>query len=58
MSSLPAGGRHREAQALPLPEWHAVRREIPRGLQEMGAKGEDVEERVEMAKRHYRASSQ
>ena len=30
MSSLPEGGRHRKAQALPLPrEWYEVRREIP-----------------------------
>ena len=51
MSSLPDGGRHREAQALRL--FGMARRKAGdrRGLQEMGVKGENVEERVEMAKR-------
>ena len=39
-------------------EWPRSAAGDNRGLQEMGAKGEDVEERVEMAKRHRRASSQ
>ena len=29
MSSLPDGGRHRKAQALPCPEWHEERRHFP-----------------------------
>ena len=40
------------------PELHEVRREIPGGLQEVGAKGENVEERVEVAKRYRRAPCQ
>ena len=39
------------------PEWHAVRRDIL-VHQEVGAKGENVKERMEMAKRKSRASSQ
>ena len=57
MSSLPDRGRHREAQALPLPgvvqsqTWH------PRGLQEVGAKSKDIKEGVEVPERYGCASS-
>ena len=39
------------------PEWHAVRR-CSRVLQKVGAKGENVEERMEVAKRYCNAPSQ
>ena len=49
--------RNRKAQAFPLPRMARSKAGDPRILQEVGAKGEDVEERMEMAKRHCRASS-
>ena len=58
MSSLPDGGRHREAQAPPLPRVARGQTEDSRGLQKVGAKGENVEERMEVAKIHSRAPSQ
>ena len=33
------------------PEWNDIRRDIPQGFQEVGAKGENVKDRMEMAKR-------
>ena len=41
------------------PEWYEVRREIPEAfIQKVGAKGENVEERMEVAKRYSRAPTQ
>ena len=40
------------------PDWHEVRRGDSGALQKMEAKGENVEERVEVAKRYRRAPSQ
>ena len=57
MSSLPDGGRHREAQSLPLSGMARSKAGHSGILQEVGAKGENVEERMEMAKRKSRASS-
>ena len=51
MSSLQDGRRHRKAQALPLSRMARSQAGDSRALQEMGAKDEDVEERVEIAKR-------
>ena len=54
MSSMPNEGRHREAQALPLQVARDQEGDSG-GLQKVGAKGENVEERVEVAKRYRRA---
>ena len=40
MSSLPEGGRHRLYQC---PDWHEITREIPRGLQKVGAKKRELQ---------------
>ena len=40
------------------PEWHEVRRVNSGGLQKVGAKGENVEDRVVVANRYRRAPSQ
>ena len=58
MSSLPDGGRHREAQALPLSGMARSKAGYSGILQKVGAKGENVEERMEVVKRHSRAPSQ
>ena len=58
MSTLPDGGRHREAQALPLSGMARSKAGYSRVLQTVGAQGENVEERMEVAKRHSRAPSQ
>ena len=58
MSSMPIGGRHRKAQAVPLSRMARNQATDSRGLQKVGAKGENVEERVEVAKRYRRAPSQ
>ena len=57
MSSLPDGGRHREAQALPL--FRTARNQAGDSgrLHKVGAKSENVEERMELAKRYRRAPS-
>ena len=58
MSSLPVGGRHQEAQALTMPRMARDQEGDSGGiLQKVGAKGKNVEERVEVAKRHSRAPS-
>ena len=58
MSSPPNGGRHRKAQALPLSRMARNQAGDSGGIQKVGAKGENVEERVEVAKRNRRARSQ
>ena len=58
MSSLPDGGRHREAQALPLSGMARSEARYSGCFQEMGAKGENVKERMEMAKRYSCTPSQ
>ena len=55
MSSMPNGGRHSKAQAFPLSRMERNQAGDSRDLQNVGAKGENVEERVEVAKR-YRPS--
>ena len=58
MSSLPDGGRHRKAQALPLYGMARNKAGYSGGLTESGSKkAENVEERVEMAKVYGPASS-
>ena len=52
MSSLPDGGRHREAQAIPLPRLVRGQTGDPRGFQEVGAKNKNLKEGVEVAKRY------
>ena len=37
--------------------WNEVRKQIPEGLGEMGTKGNNVEGRLEVARKHYVASS-
>ena len=49
MSSLPDNGRHREAQALPLPRMARNQAGTSGCLQKVGAKGKNVGERVEVA---------
>ena len=58
MSSLSDGGRHREAKALPLSGMASSKAGYPRILQKVGAKNENFEEGVEVAKRYRRAPSQ
>ena len=55
---LPDGGRHREAQASPLSRMARSKAGYSGMLQEVRAKGENVKERMEMAKRYSRAPSQ
>ena len=50
VSSLSDGRRHRKAQALPLSGMARSEARYSRRLQEMGANGENVEERMEMTK--------
>ena len=57
MSSMPDGGRRREAQALPLSGLARSNAGYSGILQEVGAKGENVGERMEMRKRYSRAPS-
>ena len=54
LSSLPHGGRHRKAQALPLSRMARNQVEDSGGLQKVGAQSENVGERVEVAKRYRR----
>ena len=58
MSRLPGGGRHRGAQALPLSGVARSKAGYSRVLRKVGAKGENVEERMEVAKRHPLGESQ
>ena len=51
MSSLPDEGRHRKALALPLSRLPRRKAGYSGALQKAGAKGENVEERVEVATR-------
>ena len=57
MSSLPDRGRHREAQALPLPREVQSQTGDSRGFQEVGSKSKNIEEGVEVAMRYCCASS-
>ena len=57
VSSMPQGGRHRKAQALPLSRVAWSQAGNSGGLQKVGAKGENVKG-VEVAKRYRRAPSQ
>ena len=50
MSSLPDGRRHRKAQAAPLSGMARGEAGYSGSFQKMGAKGENIEERVEMAR--------
>ena len=52
VSSLPDGGRHRKAQAPPLSGMARSEARYSKSFQEMGANGENVKERMEMAKRY------
>ena len=58
VSILSEGGRHREAQALPLPGKARSEARYPGSFQEMGAKGENIKESQEMAKRKSRTPTQ
>ena len=58
MSHLPDVERHREAQALPLSGMTRNQAGDSGGLQKVGAKGENVEERVEVTKRHSPRSTE
>ena len=55
MSILPDGGRHREAKALPLSGMARSEAGYSEVLQKLGAKGVNVEEGMEVTKRHGRA---
>ena len=50
MSSLPDGGRHGEAQALPLPRLVRSQTGDSRGLQKVGAKKHELQRRSESGK--------
>ena len=58
MPSLSQGGRHRNAQALPLPRMVRSQTESSRCFQKVGANSENRKEGVEMAKRHCNAPIQ
>ena len=58
MSSIPIGGKQRKAQAAPLSRMARNQAGDSGGLQKVGAKGENVEERMEVAKRYCCAPSQ
>ena len=52
MSSLPEGGRHRKAQALPLRRMVRSKTGDSIGLQKVGATSKNLKEGVEVAKRN------
>ena len=58
MSSPPEGGSYKEAQVLPLSGMARRNAGYSGVLQKVVAKGENVEERMEVARRHSRAPSQ
>ena len=58
MSILTDGGLHRVAQAFSTVRSGTSKAGDPRGFWKVGAKGEDVEERMVVAKRLSRAPSQ
>ena len=58
MSILPDGGRHREAKASPVSGMARSEAGYSGVLQKVGAKGGNVEERMEVTKRLSRAPSQ
>ena len=58
MSSLQERGRHRKAQAIPLPRMARSQTRDSRSFQEVGANSENFKETVEVAKRYCHASSQ
>ena len=49
--------KYRKVQALPLPRMARDQKGDPRGFQKIGAKSENVKERVEVAKRYCNAPS-
>ena len=55
MSSLSDGGRYSKAQTLPLSRMALSEARSSGSFQEMGAKGENIKERIEMAKGYSRA---
>ena len=57
MSSL-QGGRNRKTQALPLSRMARSEARYSGSVQEIGARGENIKERMEMAKRCSRTSTQ
>ena len=58
MLSLSQGGRHRKAQALPLPRMKRSQTRDSRSFQEAGAKSKNLKEGVEVAKWYCWTSSQ
>ena len=52
MSSLSQRGRHRKAQALPLPRMVRGQTGDPRGFQKVEAESENFKEKVEVAKEY------
>ena len=58
VSSLSDGGRHRKAHALLLSGMARSEGRYSGSLQEMGATGENIKERMEMAKRFSRTPTQ
>ena len=48
--------RHREAQIVPLPVLEGNQKPDPREITEMGTKGKDIKERLEVAERNHGAS--
>ena len=52
MSSVPGGGRHREAQAPPLSRMVRSQTGDSIGFQKVGAKSKNLKDGVEVAKRH------
>ena len=50
ISSLPGGGKHRETQALPLSGMASIKAGYFGILRKVGAKGENVEEIIEVTK--------
>ena len=56
MSSLPDGGRHREAQALPLPRMVRSQTGDSRGLQKVGAKSKNLNKGVKVANSTHQKS--
>ena len=56
MSSLRQRRRHREAHIVPLPMLEGNQKPDPRGFGEMGAKGKNIKERLEVAQRNHDAS--
>ena len=58
VSSLSEGGRHRKAQAVPLSGMARSEARHSGSFQELGAKGENTKERMEMGKKYSRTPTQ